>query len=280
MAIIFYRIWFFIDNPTKVLINFLYHGEEYLKKNLDYYYVLHSPGNLIPSRYRYIKRKVPYFSNLKFIAVSRFVKSEAEKHIKDYPIEVIYNGVDTVKFSKKNKNEPKEITQLITLSALEERKGIQFVILALKELNDPSIRYNIYGEGDYNTELREMIKMTNQGKWIKIYPSISNPEKYLVDSDIYILISRGEAFPLGPLEAMSCGLPIIVSNYEPYNEFVNKNVGIRVNSNSISEITKAINYFMDYKVREKFGSSGRKMIEKTFDWSRVGNEYYKIIFNG
>jgi len=124
-----------------------------------------------------------------------------------------------------------------------------------------------------------MIKMTNQQKLIKIYPSISNPEKYLTDSDIYILISRGEAFPLGPLEAMSCGLPIIVSNHQPYNEFVNKNVGIRVNSKSISEITKAIKYFMDYKAREKFGTNGRKMIEKSFDWSRVGNEYHKTIFN-
>ncbi len=269
----------FIDNPTKVIINFLYHGEEYLKKNLDYFYVLHSPANLIPSRYQYIKRKVPKFLNLKLIAVSKFVKSEAQKYIQEYPIKVIYNGVDIVKFSKKIKNGPKNITQLITLSALEERKGIQFVILALKELNDPSIRYNIYGEGDYNTELRRMIKMTNQQKLIKIYPSISNPEKYLTDSDIYILISRGEAFPLGPLEAMSCGLPIIVSNHQPYNEFVNKNVGIRVNSKSISEITKAIKYFMDYKAREKFGTNGRKMIEKSFDWSRVGNEYHKTIFN-
>ncbi len=279
MSIIYYRIWFFIDKPTKVIINFFYHGEEYLKKNLDYYYVLHSPANLIPSRYEYIKKNVSKFSNLKFIAVSKFVKSEAEKYIQEYPIAVVYNGVDIEKFSKKNKKNPKEIIQLITLSALEKRKGIQFVILALKELNKSNINYNIYGDGDYKTELKKMIKLTNQEKCIKIYPSISNPEEYLTDSDIYILISRGEAFPLGPLEAMSCGLPIIVSNYQPYNEFVNKSVGIKVNRNSISEIAKAINYFMDYKVRKRFGTNGREMIEKSFDWRRVGNEYYKIIFN-
>jgi len=33
LAIIFYRIWFFIDKPKKVIINFFYHGEEYLKNN-------------------------------------------------------------------------------------------------------------------------------------------------------------------------------------------------------------------------------------------------------
>jgi len=214
------------------------------------------------------------------IAVSNFVKSEAEKYVKNYSIKVIFNGVDTLTFSKKNKNEPKKIIRLITLSALEERKGIQYVILALKKLNNPKIRYNIYGDGDYKTELKEMIKVTNQEKWIQIFPSISNPEKYLINSEIYILLSKGEAFPLGPLEAMSCGLPIIVSNHQPYNEFVNENVGLRINSNSISDIGKAINFFLDNKVREKFGTNGRMMIEKRFEWRRVGDEYYKTIFNG
>ncbi len=235
---------------------------------------------MISSRYEYIKKNISNFLSLKFIAVSKYVKSEAINYIKEHPIKVIYNGVDTKKFSKKNKKESNSITRIITLCALEERKGIQYVIFALKELNDPSIRYDIYGDGFYKEKLKDIIKITNQEKSIKIHPSISNPEKYLNDSDIYMLISRGEAFPLGPLEAMSCGLPVIVSNYKPYNEFVNDNVGLRVDSNSISDIANAIKYLSNNKIREKFGLNGRQTIEKNFDWSRVGYEYYKTIFNG
>ena len=104
-AIIFYRIWLLIDKPTKVIVNFLYHGEEYLIKNLEYFYVLHSPANLISSRYEYIKKNISNFLSLKFIAVSKYVKNEAINYIKDYPIKVIYNGVDTKKFSKKKKSQ-------------------------------------------------------------------------------------------------------------------------------------------------------------------------------
>ena len=38
-------------------------------------------------------------------------------------------------------------------------------------------------------------------------------------------------------------------------------------------------YWGIHNIREKFGLNGRKTIEKNFDWSRVGYEYYKTIFD-
>ena len=55
LAKLFYYFWVRKDSPTAVLINFLYHGEYSLPKELNFYYVLHSPASLIQHRYEYIE---------------------------------------------------------------------------------------------------------------------------------------------------------------------------------------------------------------------------------
>ena len=53
-------------------------------------------------------------------------------------------------------------------------------------------------------------------KFVKIYEPVDDTRKHLVSSDIYCLLSIGEGFPLGLLEAMSCGIPVVTSQYPPF----------------------------------------------------------------
>ena len=48
----------------------------------------------------------------------------------------------------------------------------------------------------------------------------NNPQKYLLASDAYLSTSRWEGMPLGVLEAMSVGLPVIASDVTGNNEAV------------------------------------------------------------
>ena len=54
-----------------------------------------------------------------------------------------------------------------------------------------------------------------------IHGPVNDTRPYLLMSDIYFLLSKGEGFPLGLLEAMSCGLPTIVSDSPPFEEIIN-----------------------------------------------------------
>ena len=67
--------------------------------------------------------------------MSRFVQREASEYLNVETIKVIYNGVDTKKFSIDPSEKSKKLINLITISALEKRKGIQHVIRALKQIN-------------------------------------------------------------------------------------------------------------------------------------------------
>ena len=269
-----------IDRPEKILINYLYHGEKSLPKNMEYYYILHSPASQVPHRYHFIKKHIHKFKNISFIAVSQFVMREAEPFINKLPVKVIYNGVDTKYFTPNEIPIKNSDLILVTLSALERRKGIQNVISAIIKMNDPKIRYDIYGDGPYKQEIEKMINVSGFGDKITLHPSDEDPAKCLNNSDVYMLLSKGEALPLGPLEAMACGLPVIVSDHPPYDEFVHSDIGFKVNRNSTDSISEAICEMKIQANRVQLGAAGRKMVVKSFMWKHVASRYYETIYSG
>lgn len=277
IAVFFYRLWLMIDRPSKIIINFLYHGEEYLPTNKSYVYVLNSPAHLIPGRYAYIKNKIKKFKNISFVCVSKHVEDGSKKFMPNIQSSVIYNGVNTKFFVPKKKLRSTNILNLISLSALEERKGIQHIIKALALMKDKSIKYNIYGDGDFKNEIISLINENNLDDQVHLHASTNRVKEKLQESDVFCLTSIGEAFAIAPLEAMSCGLPIIVSNAPPYDEFMNDDMGAMVNIESIESIVNAIKSMKDPLKREKLGNSARKFIEENFDWEKIADLYHNTL---
>ncbi len=276
-AYIFYHIWLKIDNPSNVIFNFFYHGESSLPKNLNYILVLHSPPSQVPNRYKFIKQKINSFKNLEIVAVSNFVKRESKTIFPNHKIYVIYNGINLNQFKLKKVNDS-PILKIITLSALEERKRIQNVILALKKINNPNLRFHIYGDGPYKKKIVSLINKENLQKYVKLKGVTNEPENIFCDYDIFILISKGEAFPISPLEAMSCGLPLIVSNEEPFGEIVSKDCGILIDPNNQKQIIDSI-LLLENKIKRKdLGISARTKVQQHFSDSKMRDRYVKLIF--
>ena len=274
----FYLFWIKIDNPFCVLINFLYHGESILPKKLNYIYVLHSPSIQVPKRYDYIKKKVNNFKNMTFVAVSNYVKQQALKYIPENKIRVIYNGVNINTFKPKNKISTKNF-RIITLAALEKRKRIQNVIKILKDINDPNIYYDIYGDGSFKKNIKDLIQNYKLENQIKLNGICNFPENFLIKYDLFILLSKGEAFPIAPLEAMSCGLPVIVSKDKPYNEFISEKCGILVDPDSQNDILDAIMFMKNKSKRLKLGLAARNVIINSFSLKLMKDKYLELIHN-
>ena len=89
------------------------------------------------------------------------------------------------------------------------------------------------------------------------------PLKNLQKSDLFILPSLHESFGLTVLEAMSCSLPVIVTNQVGAKDHVKDGVnGFVVDANSSEMIAKKINFFYDNQdARISFGDESRKIAE-------------------
>ena len=218
IAKIFYYFWAKIDQPNQYILNFLYHGESVLPSSSNIYYVLHSPASLIPHRYEFIKQIRKKYINLSFIAVSESVKVDALPYIGKLKINVIHHGIDFDKFNAKPHYLDKEKLKILSISALEEWKGIQDVIRLLgdKELRN-KFEYCVIGEGAYKNELENLISELDISSSVILKDNENNIEEIFANYDIFCHLSDGEAFGLSLFEAMACGVPSIVYDIPPFD---------------------------------------------------------------
>ena len=274
IAVFFYRIWFLLDRPSTTILNFLYHGERFLPFNKQYLYVLHSPSDQIQNRYIYIEKYSKSFRKLRFVAVSNYVKKMALPYFQNNLIEVVYNGVDLDKFKPINLLRFKDKTniKIVSFCALEERKGVQFLLNALGVRDKRDFVYHIYGEGPFKHELLNLISILNLNDYVKIFSPIENVEYTMNNYDLFCLLSKGEAFPLSPLEALSCGIPILTSSFSPFDEFVVDGIGKMVDVFNTNEINKAIDELIDFQDNSKI-----IQYSKLFDSKIQIQKYIKLL---
>lgn len=108
-------------------------------------------------------------------------------------------------------------------------------------------------------------------------------QQYLRAADLYVLPSRHEGFPVAPLEAMACGLPIIATEVPGVADILEKNEqsgGIRVPCNDVDSLTLALSRLLnDRDLRHHLGMCARQRIEESFSLSSVGGKLRNFIFS-
>ncbi len=206
-------------------------------------------------------------------------KEMIEKINNKLNIKTIYNGVDTDKFFPSKKNTPTPL-KLICSARLIKRKGQYTLIDAVSRLKKEGIIINVdlVGEGDEKDAYINYSKeknVTEQIIFSGYVPRENMPEKYQ-ETDIFILPSYNEGMSNALLEAMGCGLPVIVTNVGGTEELVDKTNGFIFNagnSDELSDILKQI-HFNKTGLKELGQNSRKKAIQ--FNWKNIAGEYFKL----
>ena len=132
----------------------------------------------------------------------------------DFPFDktfFVYNGLETKSFIKKERDIGSSIIRLICVGTLCERKNQMGILQALASLpNDLQKRYSLtlVGDGNVRNELENFCSK-NMHTEVKFVGSVIDVTPYLLNADIFILLSKDEGLPISILEAMRCSLPII-----------------------------------------------------------------------
>ncbi len=229
--------------------------------------------------FRYLKLKYASIKLEKFslqnadavICVYEFIVPYAKKMgVKN--IHVIYNKVDMQRFSNKVKkkffsNKP----TILSVGRLIDQKNHRYLIESMKDLDAKLL---IVGDGPNFKSLSSMIKkldLTNKIEMIKRVPNEELPE-YYASCDLYAQpMENLGGIPIPVLEAMACGLPIVMSRHSSdYSEIIDEAVVfVENNHRSFSNAFKQILTNPEYKEKLKTKSlsvinkiSGIKMEEK------------------
>lgn len=111
---------------------------------------------------------------------------------------------------------------ILTVSRLQESKGIQDLIDACAQIDMGEWEVNILGEGPFKHELEELIRRHNlQDKiHLKGYLGGGGHIQYLSEASIFFSGSWFEAMPVSVLEAMASQNVIIASDIEPHRQLL------------------------------------------------------------
>ena len=181
--------------------------------------------------------------------------------------------------------------RLVYIGRTEVRiKGLDLMLEAVFHVGDTlrgeEVNLSLYGpdmEGRHD-ELRGLIARLQIGDLVELNGAITGEEKkaVLLDADVFIQTSRSEGMPMGILEAMSYGLPCLVTRGTRLGEIIERyDAGwvAETDSRSIAEtILKMLNE------RDRWEEKSRnvvKLIEENFQWNKVAQatvaEYRRII---
>ena len=214
------------------------------------------------------------------VALSKSLKATAKKTNEHQSIAVIPNGVESEIFNQKVQScQAEETFQLITISRLIERKGIQHILYALAELEDENISLLIIGSGNYQSQLKSLcteLSLNEKVKFNGYSPRETLPE-YLNLADAFILPSMAESFGMVFIEAMACGLPIVAARVGGVPDYVRSENGILVEPGNIGEIQAAIMRLKnDQALRRSMAKANSDKAHRDFGWKKVAEDYLAI----
>lgn len=128
---------------------------------------------------------------------------------------IIYNPInltqvaESIAYNKKFENNITRPFTFITIGRLSQIKNHKLFIDAASLLTDFDFRVQIVGKGELKKILEDYIILTNMQERITLIDHSSDPIKYLIMADCFVLTSNFEGFPNVLLEALACSLPII-----------------------------------------------------------------------
>lgn len=107
----------------------------------------------------------------------------------------------------------------------------------------------------------------------------SNVFEYYRNADAFLSVSQDEGLPTAALEAMSCGLPLVLTDVGSCSELIDGN-GVLVSSCNSKDITAGIKKFLSlYDSEEISGLLSRKAFEQHYTTTVMWQEYASLIRN-
>lgn len=102
----------------------------------------------------------------------------------------------------------------------------------------------------------------------------------LRDADVFVLPSYTENFGVAVVEAMACGLPVVISNkVNIWNEVTGAEAGVVVNCKP-NELAEALLELLDDpEYRKSLGKNGKKLVSAKFTWDKVAERMIKVYEN-
>lgn len=235
----------------------------------------------------FIERLICRYSDV--VIFNSFSQMDKYNNINSVKIQkmVIYNGIDTKKYKKRNNSYIKSILQLQlskkligTVGNFSAPKNFGMFIDVCKKIarKNPNIHFLAVGDGKNKEHFQELSRQNGLDKKLTFLGRREDIEKILQGFDAFLLTSTREGMPNVILEAMASEIPVIATKEDGCNEIIQDGLnGYLVDVDNVDDmVSKTMLLLKDYAIRQKFVQNGLLTIQSKFLLEKMVARYEHI----
>jgi len=197
------------------------------------------------------------------------------------PVQIIPNGADLEGFLTADLSELEGPLKIISVARLIERKGQHHLIQAARLLKDRqiSIQVSLVGTGDSRKNLEKLALNLDLEDCVKFIGYVPREEiaQYYVASHLFVLPSFYEGMSLAALEAMSAGLPLILTRTGGTSELVVEDVnGYIYDWGDIDRLAVLIQRIAGSRSRLREMGAASRVIASQYSWPKIADRYVQL----
>jgi GalNAc-alpha-(1->4)-GalNAc-alpha-(1->3)-diNAcBac-PP-undecaprenol alpha-1,4-N-acetyl-D-galactosaminyltransferase len=228
-------------------------------------------------------RHFAYLNLNKIVSVSQDVNKELE-WLPEEKKTVIYNPFIPIpdiaeQFSLPSGVDPNK-KWITSMGRLTYQKGFDILLKAFQTVANqyPDWQLLILGEGKLKSELENLRDKLRLSEQVVFTGAISPPFSILKNSDLFVMSSRFEGFPMAHGEALACGLPVIATDCYGVRELIRDDIdGILVLNEDVTALAAAMSRLMsDEAERNRLAVRAPEVLER-FSLDKVLDQWEILI---
>lgn len=283
-VVLFHSLWLFkYIQFAKILKN----------RGINYGIMLHGAGSHQNMRKGWLKKKVANFfffnaflkhaNTIIFLSSDEYNNFALKNVISCY--DIIPNGCDLPMHLKPLKRKPSENLRITYLGRAQYRhKGLDLLIGALRLLAKQSTKYRFHVSFYANNNDIDINRLKHDLSTISSIASYggsvygNEKENVLLDTDLFILTSRYEGMPMGVLEALSYGVPCLLTpGTNMADELVDAGAGWKAELSVKSIADTIINALKDLKYNSHQYHEAAYEMSKRYDWGEIAKKHIEVM---
>jgi glycosyltransferase involved in cell wall biosynthesis len=210
----------------------------------------HDCWHLDDPKHQRIEKMALSFIRPLLVADAKHVAQGLREKVGIDPDCIIKNGIDTNIFmpgdrisSRCDLGLPLDGVIIGSAGRLEPVKGHSYLIRAFAKLDD-SFQLAIAGGGSMEKELKELCKSLGISSRVHFLGFTKDMPNFYRSLDLFCLPSVNEGYPLSPLEAQSCGVPVLVADVGGAKETVCPRTGLTFKSKDVEDLLRSFEVFI------------------------------------
>jgi len=166
---------------------------------------------------------------------------------------------------------------VLFLSRLHYKKGLDYLAEAFAQIagDVPGLQLVVAGpDGGMREKFERMIAQAGLTQRVHLVGPLYGREKFaaMTDATLFCLPSRQEGFSIAILEALTCGVPVVVSKACHFPELTTHRAGLEVALSPVT-VAKAMLGLLNQPAEARgMAEQGRELVESRFTWPRIAEQ--------